>query len=166
MKESKYLSDDQNIVIDLKELPVFKPLAQEDLQHLLRMSRLRIYKPGEAIIEEGSLDNWMYFLIFGKVRLVKNKKEISVLTEGGDLFGEMRFIDGAPRSASAYADGDTVCLALDTSYVEQLSGEDKLSLGYIMYRILAGILAEKLREATQELMQCKGSAQVNFWNAY
>ena len=164
MKESKYLSDDRNILVNLKELPVFAPLDQADLQHLLRMSRLRIYKPDEAIIEEGSLDNWIYFLIFGKVRLIKHDREISVLTESGDLFGEMRFIDNTPRTASAYADGDTVCLALDTSYVEQLSGEDKLSLGYVLYRILAGILAEKLREATQELMRHKGKANIAFWN--
>jgi CRP-like cAMP-binding protein len=166
MKESKNLIDTRNLVVDLKELPVFKPLSKENLQHLLRMSRFRIYKPGEVIIEEGSLDNWIYFLVYGKVRLVKQDREISVLTEGGDLFGEMRFIDGAPRSASAYADGDTVCLALDTAYVEQLSGEDKLSLGYILYRILAGILAEKLREATQELMQFKGRSNISFWNDY
>jgi CRP-like cAMP-binding protein len=166
MKESKNLIDARNLVVDLKELPVFKPLAKENLQHLLRMSRFRIYKPGEVIIEEGSLDNWIYFLVYGKVRLVKQNREISVLSEGGDLFGEMRFIDGAPRSASAYADGDTVCLALDTAYVEQLSGEDKISLGYVLYRILAGILAEKLREATQELVQFKGRSQTNFWNDY
>jgi CRP/FNR family transcriptional regulator, cyclic AMP receptor protein len=166
MKESKNLIDTRNLAIDLKELPVFKPIAQENLQHLLRMSRFRIYKPGEVIIEEGSLDNWIYFLVYGKVRLVKHNREISVLTEGGDLFGEMRFIDDAPRSASAYADGDTVCLALDTAYVEQLSGEDKLSLGYVLYRILAGILAEKLREATQELMASKGRANISLWNDY
>jgi CRP/FNR family transcriptional regulator, cyclic AMP receptor protein len=166
MKESKNLIDTRNLAIDLKELPVFKPIAQENLQHLLRMSRFRIYKPGEVIIEEGSLDNWIYFLVYGKVRLVKHNHEISVLTEGGDLFGEMRFIDDAPRSASAYADGDTVCLALDTAYVEQLSGEDKLSLGYVLYRILAGILAEKLREATQELMASKGRANISLWNDY
>ncbi|MDJ0783125.1 MAG: cyclic nucleotide-binding domain-containing protein [Desulfosarcinaceae bacterium] len=166
MKQSEYLMGDRNLFVDLKKLPVFEPLDQADLDHLLRMSRLRIYKSGEVIIQEGSVDNWIYFLIYGKVRIVKQDKEISILNRGGDLFGEMRFIENAPRSASAYADGDTVCLALDTGYLTQLSGEDKLSFGYILYRILAGILAEKLREATQELMAVKGTCNISLWSDY
>lgn len=163
MKQSEYLIDDRSGIVDLKKIPVFEPLNQEDLQHFMRMSKLRIYKSGETIIEEGRNDAWMYFLIFGKVRIVKQNKEISVITRGGDVFGEMRFIDNSPRSASAYADGDTVCLALDTKYIDQLSGEDKTAFGYIIYRILSGILAEKLREATRELMQLKGEPDINFW---
>lgn len=163
MKQSKFLIDDQSGVIDLKKIPVFEPLEQEELEHFMRMSKLRIYSPGETIIEEGKTDHWLYFLIYGKVRIVKQNREISVVTRGGDIFGEMRLIDNSPRSASAYADGDTVCIALDTAYIEQLSGEDKASFGYLLYRILSGILAEKLREATQELIQLKGSANVNYW---
>jgi CRP-like cAMP-binding protein len=166
MKQSEYLMKARNLFIDLKKLPVFEPLAQDDLDHLLRMSKLRIYKPGEEILKEGGVDNWIYFLIYGKVRIIKHNREISVLTRGGDLFGEMRFIEDSPRSASAYAVGDTVCLALDTAYLEQLSGEDKLAFGYILYRILAGILAEKLREATQELMASKGRSNISLWNDY
>ena len=164
MKQSKYLIDDPSGVVDLKKLPVFEPLEKEDLDHLMRMSKLRVYGPGETIIEEGRTDSWIYFLIYGKVRIIKHNKEISVLTRGGELFGEMRFIDRTPRSASAYADGDAVCLALDTEYIEQLSGEDKTSFGYILYRILSGILAEKLREATQELMKYKGKSNRGFWD--
>jgi CRP/FNR family transcriptional regulator, cyclic AMP receptor protein len=163
MKQSKYLIDSPSGVVDLTKLPIFEPLEQEDLLHFMRMSKLRIYKPGETIIEEGRTDCWIYFLIYGKVRIIKQNREISVLTKGGDLFGEMRFIDSSPRSASAYADGDTVCLALDTEYIEQLSGEDKTSFGYILYRILSGILAEKLRDATQEIMQLKGNSNRDFW---
>jgi CRP-like cAMP-binding protein len=142
---------------------VFEPLGEEDLQHLLRMSKLRLYQSGETIIEEGRVDDWLYFLIYGRVNIVKQNKEISVITRGGDVFGEMRFIDSSPRSASAYADGDTVCLALDTKYLEKLSGDDKVAFGYILYRILSGILAEKLREATQELIALKGKSKIEFW---
>lgn len=163
MKQSKFLIDDQSGLVDLKQLPVFEPLGEEDLQHLLRMSKLRLYQPGETIIEEGRVDDWLYFLIYGRVNIVKQNKEISVITRGGDVFGEMRFIDSSPRSASAYADGDTVCLALDTKYLEKLSGDDKVAFGYILYRILSGILAEKLREATQELIALKGKSKIDFW---
>lgn len=163
MKQSKYLIDDPSGVVDLKKIPIFEPLTEEELQHFMRMSKLRIYKPGETIIEQGRVDFWIYFLIYGKVRIVKHNKEISVVTRGGDVFGEMRFIDNSPRSASAYADGDTVCLALDTEYIQRLSGDDKVSFGYIFYRILSGILTEKLREATRELMQVKGRANINYW---
>ena len=163
MKQSDYLSEERNLIVDLKELPIFASLGDEDLRHLQRMSRLRMFAPGETIVEEGRDDAWIYFLIYGKVKIVKHNREISVVDKGGDVFGEMGFIDGSPRCASAYADGDTVCLALDSAYLENLSGEDKFSLGYVLYRILSVILAEKLREATAELVALKGSSGVQFW---
>ncbi len=163
MKQSDYLKDNLRVISDLKKLPVFEPLSENDLQHLLLMSKLRLYKSGEAIIEEGSVDFWMYFLISGKVKITKKNKEISLIKRKGDVFGEMRFIDSSPRFASAYAEGDTVCLAVDTEHIDQLAGDDKVTFGYILYRIISEILAERLRQATKELMDYKGKSNIKFW---
>lgn len=163
MKQSEYLKDNLRVISDLKKIPVFEPLNQEDLQHLLLMSKLRLFKSGETIIEEGSVDYWMYFLIYGKVRITKKNKEISLIRRKGDVFGEMRFIDSSPRFASAIAEGDTVCLAVDTEYIDRLVGEDRVTFGYIIYRILSEILAERLRLATKELVELKGKVNIKFW---
>ena len=163
MKESKSLEGHQKIIDDLRKMPVFEPLKQEDLNSLLRMSKLRMYQSGETIIEEGNVDYWMYFLVYGKVRITKKNKEVAIIRRRGDVFGEMRFIDSSPRSASALAVGETVCIAVDTDYIDKLSGNDKITFGYVLYRIFSEILADRLRQATKELMDLKGKAGIKFW---
>ena len=163
MKETDYLLGNEKIIDDLKKMPVFEPFNQSDLQTLLNMSKLRTYGSGEAIIQEGNVDPWVYFLIYGKIKIVKKKKEVTILNRKGDLFGEMRFIDSLPRSASAYAEGDVACIAVDTEYVDKLTGNDKLAFGYIMYRVFSEILADRLRSLTKELIAIKGKGALKTW---
>ena len=163
MKESKYLADNERLITDLKKIPVFEPLKPEDLKSFIKMSKLRVYKSGETIISEGDVDYWMYFLIYGKVKIAKQDKTITVLRRRGDVFGEMRFIDSSPRFASAFAEEEAVCLAVDTDHIEQLSGNDRLTFNYVLYRIISEILAERLRQATKELIEHKGKSNIKFW---
>ena len=163
MKETDYLLGNEKIIDDLKKMPIFRPFTQSDLQTLLNMSKLRTYKSGETIIQEGNIDSWVYFLIYGKVKIVKKNKEVTILQRKGDIFGEMRFIDSSPRSASAYADGDVACIAVDTEYVEKLTGNDKVAFGYIMYRVFSEILANRLRSLTRELITLKGGGTLTSW---
>ena len=163
MKESDYLAEHKRVIADLKKISVFKPLREEEIQHLLRMSKFRMYRSGETIIEEGSVDFWIYFLIYGRVKISKENQAITILKRRGDVFGEMRFIDSSPRFASVTADGETVCLAVDTDHIDKLAGDDKVVFGYILYRIIAEILAERLRQATKKLMQVQGKT-FKFWD--
>jgi len=163
MKETDYLLGNEKIIDDLKKMPIFMPFSQSDLQTLLNMSKLRTYKSGEAIIQEGNIDSWVYFLIYGKAKIIKKNKELSILQRKGDVYGEMRFIDSSPRSASVYAEGDVACIAVDTEYVEKLTGNDKIAFGYIMYRVFSEILANRLRSLTKELIAIKGKDVLTSW---
>ena len=163
MKETDYLLGNEKIIDDLKKMPIFGPFNQDELQTLLNMSRLRTYTSGEEIIQEGAVDTWVYFLIYGKVRITKKKKHIMLMRRRGDVFGEMRFIDNSPRSATAIAEGDVACIAVDTDYVEKLTGNDKMAFGYILYRVFSEILSERLRAATKELIEIKGKDALTFW---
>ena len=74
----------------------------------------------------------------------------------------MGAIECAPRSATAVAHGDTVCLATDIYYIEQLSGMDKLAFGYVIYRVFASVLASRLRTTTSELVGLQGRT-IQIW---
>jgi CRP-like cAMP-binding protein len=156
MQETNFLTDNTRVLNDIRKLPVFEPFQEEELVNLLSMSKIRQYKPGEVIFEQGSTDTWLYFLIYGKVRLVKEGKPVVRLESRGDVFGEMGAIDCAPRSASAVAHGQTVCLASDIYYIEQLSGKEKLAFGYVTYRVLSSVLAGRLRTTTSQLLELQG----------
>jgi len=162
MQETDFLTENQRVLNDIKKFDIFEPFQDEELRNLMAMSKIRKYLPGETIFEQNSSDTWLYFLIYGKVRLVRNNQPLAVLKRRGDLFGEMGAMSVTPRSASAVAVGETVCLATDIFYIEQLTGADKLAFGYVIYRIFASVLADRLRSTTQTLMELQGRS-IKIW---
>jgi CRP-like cAMP-binding protein len=156
MQETDFLRGNQRVLKDIRKLEIFEPFQEDELNNLMAMSKIRKYNPGETIFEQGSADTWLYFLVYGKVRLLKDKKPVALLQRRGDVFGEMGAIECAPRSAKAVAVEQVVCLATDIYYIEQLTGEDKLAFGYVIYRVFSSVLADRLRVTTEELMELKG----------
>jgi len=155
--------DGVDLLKDLRKIAVLNPFDEKELKNLLRMSKIRKYQPEELIFGEGYLDTWIYFLVSGSVRVMKNKKELTVLDKRGDIFGEMGPLDGSPRSASIYAVGTTVCLAMDTDYIDKLAGRDRVAFGCILYHIFARILAERLRIANDKLVEAKADAGLGLY---
>jgi CRP/FNR family transcriptional regulator, cyclic AMP receptor protein len=163
MLESTFLENNTSMVENLKNIPVLESFEQQELNRLLEMSKIRKYKPGECIVQEGRSDTWLYFLMYGKVRISKGGKEVAILSRKGEVFGEMGAMDSSRRSASAYAVTDSVCLATDIFYLEKLTGNDKLAFGYVFYRLMSEILARRLRLTTEALVQAKGRINLKFW---
>ncbi len=163
MKETTFLEKNESMLENLRNIDVLEPFEDQELYRLLEMSKIRKYKAGEMILEEGRSDTWLYFLILGRIRISKQGKEVVVLTKKGEIFGEMGAMDASRRSASAHAVTDTVCLATDMFYIEKLSGADKVAFGYVLYRLLAEILSRRLRMTTEALIQAKGKLNLKFW---
>ncbi len=163
MKETTWLEENQKIVGLLKKISIFKTFDDEDFESLLKISKLHFYRPGEFIISEGSTDTLIYFLIQGTVKIIKNQKTIVTLRRRGDIFGEMGVIEVAPRSAAAFATEDTVCLATDFMSIKRITDRDKLSLGYLFYRIISEILANRLKTTTEELMKYTDKKSIKPW---
>jgi len=155
MRESKYLKDDAKNIQKLISLPIFKDFEMGILGGLLRLSKIREYADGEIIIKEGDLDQWLYFLLSGQVKIVKDGKLLQTLKRRGDVFGEMGMLGGLDRSASVYAIGATVCLTTDASRLESVSSNDRLAFGFILYRIFAEIVTERLRSTSEDLVKAK-----------
>jgi CRP/FNR family cyclic AMP-dependent transcriptional regulator len=155
MLESDYIKDNISLLHKLGHMPTLDLFSEDELKGALQLSKIRKYDAGEIIIEEGSLDCWIYFLVSGEVKIVKKDEDISILKRTGDVFGEMGIIDGSPRSASVRAISDTVCLATDASYIDRLSGNEKTTFCFILYQIFAEMLANRLRLTTEELIKVK-----------
>lgn len=163
MQETSFLENNPAMMDNVKKIPVLEPFEDQELIKLLEMSKIRKYKAGECIVEEGRSDTWLYFLMYGQVRISKSGKEVTILKKKGEVFGEMGALDSSRRSASAFAHTDTVCLATDMFYLEKLTGNEKVAFGYVLYRLLAEILSRRLRETTAALIQAKGRINLKFW---
>lgn len=163
MQETTFLDNNETMMENLKTIPVLEHFDDQELNRLLEMSKIRKYKAGECIVEEGRSDTWLYFLMYGRIRISKQGKEVAVLSRKGEVFGEMGALDSSRRSASAHAVTDTVCLATDIFYLEKLSGSEKLAFGYVFYRLMSEILSRRLRQTTEELIKAKGRINLKFW---
>lgn len=85
------------------------------------------YAPGEVIISEGKYDNRVYWLIDGKIDVVKNEVLVAAFRRVGDMFGEMGILDGDARSASVVANTHVICLSIDMSILDHPELEQKIS---------------------------------------
>jgi CRP-like cAMP-binding protein len=163
MKETVFLDNNDSMLSNLKNIDVLEPFEDQELHKLLEMSKIRKYTAGECIVEEGQSDTWLYFLMFGQIKISKKGKQVIVLDRKGEIFGEMGALNSSRRSASAHAITDTVCLATDMFYLEKLTGSEKIAFGYVLYRLLAEILARRLRQTTTALIQAKSRLNFKFW---
>lgn len=156
MIESKYLKDDVKNIQKLMAIPALRHFETKNLAKLLRLSKIRQYEDGEQIIKEGDMDKWLYFLLSGKIRVVKGGMEIQTMDKMGEMFGEMRLIDNLSRSASIYAVGTTVCLSVDTSAAGRKGFEnEKVDFLFLLYRMFAEYASIRLRLTNDELVRIR-----------
>ena len=112
---------------------------------------LRKLKKGELLFNEGDLSKSMYFVQSGSLRLFKKKGTSSIelgMIHKGEVIGEMGFLDGGPRSASAEAMHDVDLLEItNTSLVENL----KTMPPWLM--VLLKTIVNRLRSANNKIRQ-------------
>jgi len=156
MQESPYLEGRGFLVDKLQQLPFLGSVSQKYIKQILRLSKIRTFVNGEIITPEKAYDNWVYILFSGAVRIIKNGKEIAVIDEIGTTFGELAAIDGKARSASVEAIRDTVCLAIDASFMGETAEPLEQALFVtILYRLFSEVLAQRLRDSNEELVRLR-----------
>lgn len=155
MKESKFLKDTMQNIEKLLTIPMMKEFETKSLGNILRQSKVRHYEDGEMIIREGDVGPWLYFLLSGEVRVEKDGEMLATLKRKGDVFGEMGMFTDSYRSASASAIGETVCLVTDSSRINDFSTNEKLAFCCILYRVLAEVVTERLKKASEDIVRLK-----------
>jgi len=156
MQETKFLKDNIQNLQKLMALAPLKDFENSDLRRLLRLSKIREFEHNEQIIEEGTQDPWIYFLLSGRVRVEKGGVFVTYLQKTGDIIGEMRMLDGRERSASVFADGTAVCLSVKTDADERLaSEEEKANLLLTLYRVFTEFVTLRLRLLNDEIVRLK-----------
>ncbi len=159
MQETPYLKANDEVLGILRKVPFLRHHADKYLKNILELSKIRKYRPGEVIASEGEYDCWFYILLSGEVEVLKDNRPIARLEAFGVTIGELSVIDGEPRSATVRAESATTCLAIDGSFLDRMGPEDKQTFSAIYYRLLAEILAIRLRNTSEELSQLKAEME-------
>jgi len=99
------------------------------------------YQDGQVIIKEGSPGDWVYVILSGSVEITKtvnDKKYMIAVLEPGEVLGELGFMGGIKRTATARAIGETTLGSIDREFLEkeynQLSSQFRSILELITLR--------------------------------
>ena len=80
------------------------------------------YQDGQTIFKEGSWGDWVYVILSGSVEISKNvqgQKYVLEVLLSGEVFGELGFIGGMKRTATATAVSETTLGILDREFFEK-----------------------------------------------
>lgn len=134
-----------SIVKLFKGSHLFKGFSEEDLNILVRFCNVEKFEKEDVIIRQGDdQDNKVYFLLSGKVSVFVDGGFVLTLQDPWAVFGEMRIVSSAPRSATVAADNLTRVLSVDVSRLYEPVFAEDYRLRYNFYKIFSSILSWKL----------------------
>jgi MFS family permease len=110
----------------LRRTDVFRPLAAPQLEAVAGRTHWMTAEPGDVLIRQGDVGDRYYILESGRVRIVRDGRDMGLQSEPGDDFGEIALLRNAPRNATVTADASSVLLTLDRAdFLEALTGHEQ-----------------------------------------
>ncbi len=143
----------------LKQISLFSSLPGDEriIDKLQEFIGEETYPKGTYIIREGEVGDTMFILSKGSV-VVEKKTNIGdsfpvvkLSDRMNAFFGELALLDNDRRSASVFAETDTVCYLIRRKDFNKFCGVFPQA-GYQIVRQIAITLAHKLRKTTYDTM--------------
>tara|TARA_B100000745_G_scaffold76372_2_gene46214 strand:+ start:1086 stop:1550 length:465 start_codon:yes stop_codon:yes gene_type:complete len=115
--------DKSRVVSIIQRLDFFRDFKPPESETILQFyANFILFQKGEDIIVEGDKDdNCFYLLLTGKLNVTKNGKEntLAQLTPG-EMFGEVSYLTGKPRTTSVHAEDMAMVLKLDRAMLSEV----------------------------------------------
>lgn len=163
-----------NAIEHFKKSNLFDQMDEAEEKRIMEKCQKITVSSGEYVFRENESGDALYIVEEGTVSLKKliindYEKTLFVATEGF-VFGEFSFIDGQERSASAFAEKDSVLLRLKRKDFDAFIKEYPLS-GAKLYDNLLGTIVNRLRltndayrDAIRWGIEATGAVRLNFQN--
>jgi CRP/FNR family transcriptional regulator, cyclic AMP receptor protein len=138
----------------LQNIYLFKGLSGPELELISEAADIETYSSNDEIFNQGDKSFALYVIKYGSVRIHQRSStgdHIEVATLGtGSHFGEMGFVDGEVRSASATAMEKSDIVVFDYEKLRNLMKEN-LPIAVRFYQELSHFLCGRLRITTNDL---------------
>jgi len=138
----------------LQNVYLFKGMDAKELAAIGEIGTNQTLNTGDTIFIKGEAATAMYLIKFGSVKIQQTTKSgdnLVVSTLGtGSHFGEMPFIDGQPRSASAMASEPTEVITIPYDKLRMYLSQNQTA-AVKFYKELSHFLCGRLRTTTTDL---------------
>lgn len=134
----------------LSSTPLFGGLRDDCLIKILSLMKTEVFQKDEYIIKEGETGDSIYFIIEGRVSILKMIKKDGIekmnpiaSLKTGDCFGEMEIIDIQPRAATV--------MTLEPSHLLMLTHRDLYTIRKWDLESFTMIIMNLAREISRRL---------------
>lgn len=114
---------------------LFSSMSREAAEALLGRAVGRTYEDGRKVVEEGDSGDSMFIIKSGRADVVLHIMDktirLATLSEG-DVFGEVAFLTGRPRTATVIADGALEVLEVDRLLLQEAIEGDPVVMQKLM----------------------------------
>lgn len=136
---------------------LFENLQPDELEAICEIAREKDVIAGDYVFDEGAQATALYLIRHGSVEILKKSTEDEMrVTElsAGSHFGEMSFLDRAPRAASVMARENVKLIEIGFEDLERLLNA-KQAMGFKVFRSMAAVLSRRIRQTTGDLTSLK-----------
>jgi len=143
----------KEILEDFARYPFFSGFGEDLLLQICTMASRARFPVGHVLLKEGQSNEQLIFLNKGSVQVVIEGEVVSTLTKSGEVLGEMSVISRQPVSATLIAISDIECYFVNTEDFQHVHPKDKVHFQYLIYKVYASILANRLRATNAKARQ-------------
>ncbi len=133
-----------------KSFAILEALPESMIEHLVTAAEIIDLPANTQILQQGQLNEHLYFLVQGHVGVYVDSGRVSVLQDKGTIVGEMSLITKNPSSATILSETPATVARIDSKVFLQMEGPERDLYLSTLYRIYATVLAEKLHATNQK----------------
>ncbi|MBI3994852.1 MAG: cyclic nucleotide-binding domain-containing protein [Nitrospirae bacterium] len=130
---------------ELKRVPLFRELTEDELRHLARFLEERDCAKGEFIYREEEIPGLLYLILRGQVEITQQgptgHRQVIALLQTGRFFGEMSFFEKRRHAARAQAVEDTRLATLHRFVYDEMEKEQPLLVHKLLREIILVVTA-------------------------
>jgi serine/threonine protein kinase len=134
----------QRFIKQLNSQLFFNTFSEVEIAQLLELVKIRLYAPGDVLIDTGDADRNLLIITRGTVKVTQDNKLVRLCSEG-DCIGELGFIHGTPETKKMQALTDVNVMEVSADLLSELP--PKVHLHY--YRVISDVLVERLAREDQ-----------------
>jgi CRP/FNR family cyclic AMP-dependent transcriptional regulator len=128
-------------------------LDEDEVEELLTYTQARRYRTGDYAVRQGARDTSLFIIAEGKFEVLVNGPQGAQkagLLDPGDIFGELSFFDGEPRSADIRALVESETLVLTPTGFDRLR-VNRPRLALMLTLDLGRVLSLRFRSHNRKL---------------
>lgn len=133
--------------------PLFRYCTEEERERIERIGELKTIADGEFLIEVGDEDSRLFTVEDGRLEIVVNRngaEAVVATVGGGDVLGEVSFIDDSPRTTAVRAAEQTTVRSWDRKTLsESLAFDPQLLAKFAV--AMCELLVERLRDTARRV---------------